>query len=383
LGALDNGEGQFLPEIAFDLDHPADLGHRELFLSVVPSLFQALASGKPLPSKDTSSGFTALGDAGVRGEWLSHVPTDPVHSFTSVIAIRPRSKGMLFTVLGLDGAAARILIAEDGHLVYRSARGVEKSLGIPVLDKAWHHLGVVHYGLKNETVIYIDGKPGEAVPETLRPVQFIVGGADSADMDCRDWMIFRASLNAGEMNHLRSGALLQSSLEVYAPLRGEELRPNQDVVNRAQSEAKVLASPVEAEREIRSLREEWKRDDDEEKTFVDPLEKKAITVAPGIIESYLGTYDGPPGLALTLERRGVRLFLHFNGGKEGTIELFPLSPERFFAKSVGPEIEVVFSVAKNREGFSESLVLWVGKQELPAKRKTAGLSAGAGGLGLN
>ncbi len=43
------------------------------------------------------------------------------------------------------------------------------------------------------------------------------------------------------------------------------------------------------------------------------------------------------------------------------IDLFPMSPERFFAKSVGPEIEVVFSSTKNRGGLSESLVLMVGK----------------------
>ena len=373
LGALDNGEGQFVPEIAFDLDHPADLGHRELFLSIVPSLFQALASGKPLPLKETGSGFTALGNTGSRVGLLSHVPMDPVHSFTSAIEFRPRSRGSLFTVFNLAGAAARMSFAEDGHLVYRSSRGIETRLKISLLDNAWHHLGVVHHGLKNETVLYIDGTPGVAIPETLRPVQFVVGGADSAEVDCRDWLIFRAPLNADEMNKLHSGALLQSSLEVYAPLRGEKLRPNMDAVNRAQSEAKVFASPVDAEREIAKLREEWKREDDEEKAFVDPLEKKAIIMAPGMIESCLGTYDGPPGLALTLERRGVRLVMQFNGGREGTIELFPMSPERFFAKSVGPEIEVVFGSDKNRDGRSESLVLKVGEQEIPAKRKQAGL----------
>lgn len=369
LGALDNGDGQFVPEVSFDLDHPADLGHRELFLSIVPGLFKALALGKPLPMKETISGSTALGRSGSRVGSLSHVPAYPVHSFTSVIDFSSRSKGMLVTVRGLAGAAAQMSITEDGHLAYRSTMGVEKRLGISLLDNAWHHLGIVHHGLKNETVIYIDGTPGEAIPETLRPIQFIIGGADSAEVDCRDWMIFRAPLNADEMNELHSGALLRSSLEVYAPLQGEKLRPNMEAVNRAQSAAKVFASPVDVEREIARLSDEWKREDDEEKTFVDPLEKRAATLAPGIIESYLGTYDSPLGLALTLERRGVRLLMNFNGGREGTIELLPLSPDRFFAKSVGPEIDVVFSSDKSRDGRSESLVLKVGEQEIPAKRK--------------
>lgn len=369
LGALDNGSGQFIPGIAFDLDHPADLGHRELFHSVVPSLFPALAAGKPLPVRDSGSGITTLGKTGSQVRMLSHVPADPVHSFTSVIEFRPRPEGVLTAVVGLDGAEATLSISAEGHLAYRSTGGIEKSLGTSLLDNAWHQLGIVHHGLKNETIVYLDGMPSAAIPETLRPVRFIVGGAGSAEAECRDWMIFRAPLNADEMTMLRSGTLLQSSLEVYAPLRGGKLRPNDEAVNRAQSLAKIVASPADAEKDVSRLKAAWRREEDEEKTFVDPQEKKAVAVTPEIIEACVGVYEGPPGLALTVERRGVRLLLHFNGGREGTIELLSLSPERYFARSVGPEIEVVFSSAKNRDGRPESLFLKVDKQEIPAKRK--------------
>jgi len=368
LGALDNGDGQFVPGIAFDLDHPADLGHRELFYSVVPSLFQALAAGKPLPVKDTSSGSAALGRAGSKVGLLSHVPADPVHSFTSVLEFLPRSKGVLTTVLGLNGALAVLSISAEGHLAYISTGGAAKTLRTSFLDQAWHHLGIVHHGLKNETVIYIDGMPGEAIQETLRPVQFTVGGAESAEAECRDWMIFRAPLNSDEMRRLSSGVLLKSSLEVYAPLREEILRPNHEAVNRAQSLAKVIASPTDAERDIARLRAEWKREEEEEKTFVDSQEKRAVPVALEILEACVGTYEGPPGLLLTVERRGTRLLLHLNGGREGTVELFPLSPERYFVKSVGPEIEVLFSSAKNEDGRPASLLLKIDSQEIPAKR---------------
>jgi len=369
LGALDNGDGQFVPGISFDLDHPADRGHRELFHSVVPSLFQALAAGHPLPAKETDPGFTALGKTGSKADVLSYIPADPLHSFTSVLEVFPRSKGVLATVLDRDGAEAVLSITAERRLVYRSARGVEKTLRTSFLDQAWHQLGVVHHGLKDETIVYIDGTPGEAVPDSLRPVQIMVGGKGSAKADYREWMIYRAPLNPDEMKKLRSGALFQSSLEVYAPLRRESLRPNREALNLAQSLAKVIASPAGAAKDIARLRAGWKREEEEERTFVDPREKKAVAVAPGIYEACAGTYDGPPGLVLTVEKRGNRLLLHLNGGREGTVELLPLSSERYFVKSAGPEIEVRFSAAKDKDGRPESLLLKVGGQEIPAKRK--------------
>ncbi len=369
LGALDNGNGQFVPGIAFDLDHPADLGHRELFHSVVPSLFQALAAGKPLPLKETGSGFTALGKTSSAGSLLSHIPADSFHSFTSVIEMRPLSQGMLMTVLGLEGTAAALSVSAAGSLVYRATSGIEKTLEASFLGHAWHHLGIVHHGLKNETIVYIDGAPCEAIPETLRPVRWTVGGSESAAAECRDWMIFRALLNADEMKKLRAGALLQSSLDVYAPLREGMPRPNQEAVNRAQSLAQVVATPEDAEQDMARLRVAWKRENDEEKTFVDPQEKKAVTVAPEILEACIGTYESPPGLILTVEKRGNRLLLHLNGGREGTVELFPLSPERFFVKSVGPEIEVLFNSVKSENDRPAGMTLKIDKQEIPAKRK--------------
>ena len=369
LGALDNGAGQFVPGIAFDLDHPADLGHRELYHSIVPSLFQALAAGKSLPVKETGPGFMALGNSGSKAGALSHIPMDPVHSFSNVIDFFPRSKGLLCVVQDLEGAKATLSITAAGYLVYHSTGGVEKTFQTSLLDQAWHQIGIVHHGLKNETIVYVDGIPGATVPEILHPVQFVIGGKESADTECREWMIYRAPLNADEMKGLDSGVLLQSSLEVYAPLRGEKLRPNIEAANKAQSLAEVIASPTDAEGDIARLKAEWKREEQEEKRFIDPQEKKAVSVAPEILEACVGTYEGPPGLVLTVEKRGTRLLLHLNGGREGTVELFSLSPERYFVRSVGPEIEVIFSSEKNEGGCPASLVLKIGNQEIPGKRK--------------
>ncbi|MCJ7612987.1 MAG: GDSL-type esterase/lipase family protein, partial [Candidatus Aminicenantes bacterium] len=75
LGALDRGDGLFVEGMTFDLDHPADAGHRELFYSIVPSLFEVLATGKPQPRKNVEVGGTTLGAHGRAGT-VSYIPDD-------------------------------------------------------------------------------------------------------------------------------------------------------------------------------------------------------------------------------------------------------------------------------------------------------------------
>ena len=58
-------------------------------------------------------------------------------------------------------------------------------------------------------------------------------------------MVFRASLNADEVSVLKGGKLLQASLEVYAPLRDEDPKKGDTLVNLAQSlsEVRYYAAP--------------------------------------------------------------------------------------------------------------------------------------------
>ena len=87
------------------------------------------------------------------------------------------------------------------------------------------------------------------IEERLQPDRFVLGGpgpewstAVPAPADYKDWMIHRAGLNEDEVRALHEGTLLQSSLELYAPLTAEPFE------NRAQglSEVTVAAGAVEA-----------------------------------------------------------------------------------------------------------------------------------------
>jgi hypothetical protein len=62
-----------------------------------------------------------------------------------------------------------------------------------------------------------------------------------------------------------------------------------------------------------------------------------------------------------------RLFLLVNGGDDGKTELFPLSAERFFVKSVGPQMEISFQAEKDSQ--PAALIFKMDGQEMKGTRK--------------
>jgi CubicO group peptidase (beta-lactamase class C family) len=94
-----------------------------------------------------------------------------------------------------------------------------------------------------------------------------------------------------------------------------------------------------------------------------PSEKKIVTVAPEILKDYVGAYQLAPTFILTVTLEDGKLYGQATG--QGKIEMLPLSDIRFKAKDVDAEIEF----KKNAEGKTESLVLYQGGREMPAKKQ--------------
>jgi len=389
LGALDRGDGCFIEGITFDLDHPDDTGHRELFHSIVPGLFEALAQEKPLAVKDGGDGAVRLG-ATDDPAFLSYVPDDPLRSFSLAFDVRPSRPGVVAAVRGFDGKVRELAVAHDGSLGYRDATRVIHPLKASLLDKAWHQIGVTHHFLKKEIRVFVDGASIGMIADTIVPVQFVLGGSGGgpggnrpAEGEYRDWMVYRSVLNPAEMAALSSGRLLQSSLEVYSSLKGETPAKDRPVANRAQSLGRVLFSPSKAEVDIERFKTAVLRENDDEKVYRDPAEKKPVTLAPEILDRLTGLYEIAPELTLTVEREGGRLFALMNGGDAGKTELFALSEDRFFIKSVGQNMEITFGAGK--DGRADRLTLKVDGREMAGKRKRSNensmtLIGGAGGI---
>ena len=375
LGALDRGDGLFVEGMTFDLDHPADTGHRELFHSIVPGLFEALAAGKPQPWRDAEAGGTPLGVPGRAGT-VSYIPDDVLHSFTSVFSVRPASSGVAAAVRSAGGGTSRILVSKAGGVEYRSSTGAAFTAQASLLDGGWHSIGLAHHFLKKESRLFVDGRLSAIIPENILPVELLLGGVEdqsfpSAKGDYREWLVYRSVLNAAEMATLQAGKLIHSSLEVYAPLQGEKLKRDRVLENRALSTARVIFSPSHADHDVSRLEADITRAENDEKVFVDPAEKRPVPLPPQVLEACTGDYEVATNLVLTVEQAGSRLFLLINGGDGGKTELFPLSEERFFVRSVGPEIEVLFL---SKEGGRPDRILFkMGGQEMTGKRRPAGL----------
>jgi len=254
MGALDDGTGRYV--IGFDSDdrHPNAAGHRELFYSIVPSLFEALEKGKARPSRPAGDvGFARV--ASVGNTPITFEPEDTMHSFAMGFAVRAQGDGSVASITGSTLAAAvetkragrgagfesmtltpdkefaSAIIVQNGKWSYKPGTG-----GIAVsqvnADAQWHQVLLSHYTARGETLFFVDGKLAGKVSERLQPKRFALGGRQG---DYKDLMIYRSALSADEAAAIASGTLLQASLEVYAPLADARFSADIAPENRAQS----------------------------------------------------------------------------------------------------------------------------------------------------
>ena len=269
LGAIDDGGGRWADGFVADPLHPNSAGHTEMAHAFVPTLFDALAAGKPTPVRSTDPGFIRV--SGGSPTPLSFSPEHPMRSFAMSFLVRANGDG---TVAGVSGQTlgsrvttsaygrqrqpidiynlspsgqTRVAVrVSGGRFTYTASSGETVRSSATATDGEWHHVVLSHYAARGETVLFVDGARAGAVSERLQPERLVLGGggraADEAPQqaDFKEWMIHRAGLNADEAAALYAGTLVQASLEVYASLRGSSATATE---NRAQS-----LSVVEIER---------------------------------------------------------------------------------------------------------------------------------------
>ena len=262
LGPIDDGYGRWARGFFPEPIHPNAAGHTEMFHAFVPTLFDALDAGKPIPMKSAANGFVR-----VRGNERSPMTlavADTMRSFSMTFSVRAEGDGTVASVGGetvghkvdwvsvpfrlgtheFEGSTltptgrrfnASISI-ENGRWVYASAGGNAVTSPVPGADGQWHYVTLTHYVARGETDFYVDGRLIGTIEERLQPDRFVLGGAGpdwstavSAPADYKDWMVHRAGLTTDEVKVLHDGTLLQSSLELYAPLADDSFE------NRAQS----------------------------------------------------------------------------------------------------------------------------------------------------
>jgi len=248
LGAVDDGQGRWARGLWSDPFHPNAAGHEEIAYSFVPSLFDALQNGKPTPKRSTVDGFARMRADSL--DAMSYDVDDTMHSFALTFRVRPANAGPIASINGqlLDGEFSAVrrsygkfewdtesikltpadtftssVSMSGGRISYYSSAGDSVATSIAESD-AWHDVTLTHYAGRGETLLYVDGDHVGSVEERLQPANFLLGS--SADTDYQDWMIHRAGLTSDEVRVLHSNKLLQASLEIYVPLRGENPAAN-------------------------------------------------------------------------------------------------------------------------------------------------------------
>ncbi len=251
LGAVDDGAGHWAPGYWDDALHPNDLGHAELFHALVPSLFDALRAGKPLPRWQATS---YVRFSGRQPQALRLVPEALVHPFTQVISFRTTATGRLLELQDSTSTGS-LRIDQRGTLTYTSAKTGHLTSLARVNDGEWHHVSLTHYFARGETILYLDSTRVGSLREQLRTRQLTVGGPGTPHgVQYRNWLFYRSGMNSDEIKALAADSLLKSSLELYAPLDGRRVAATDSLANFAQSLNRLIrvgtspASPPKAGR---------------------------------------------------------------------------------------------------------------------------------------
>lgn len=226
LGGVDDGTGKWAPGNWYNPGHPNDAGHLELAYTIVPSLFDALSNGKPSPKMVESSGIT-LG----KTDLIDFKPDNITHPFTTTITIKADGKGQIMQLLDSTAHAGSIVITDKGTVEYTSPQYQQITGTTKITDGQWHKITLTHYYARNETQLYCDNTLQGKVDERLSIKHLQLGGNLGKSISAKNWLFYRSGMNSSEVTALTNNVLLQSSMELYAPLDGKK-----DVlVNLAQS----------------------------------------------------------------------------------------------------------------------------------------------------
>jgi lysophospholipase L1-like esterase len=233
LGAVDDGAGRWAKGYVNDPWHPNTEGHREMFYAIVPTLFEAMEAGIPIPKKAAGNGLLRLGNKDGVWSYLDFTSRDTIHSFALSFFVHSNHDGTLAAIEG-DTIDAKIDMKE-GKFLYISSNGRSTGSEIDGTDGRWHHIVISHRYAHGETLFFVDGDFIGSVRERFAPRKFTLGAKNLKEADFKELLIYRSALNGLEVKTIGQGTLLQASLEVYAPLEEHIFNRNKPVKNLAQS----------------------------------------------------------------------------------------------------------------------------------------------------
>ena len=225
MGAVSDGTGKYVEGYSSAASTPNADGHDEIMRAIVPSLFDALASGKPQPVRNLANKIELAGNA-----VLTFEPEEGLHSFTIAVRYNTKTPGTILSFTEANApAAGTVVFEEDGTVVYTSPTGTKmsnKPSNNPI-NGADRILFVYHNYAAGKTTVYLDNKIIGTTDEKIEVTSFTIGDTESEESDVRnisEVAMWRAAFVDKErvMHVGYKNRLLKSSLEIYATPDADE-----------------------------------------------------------------------------------------------------------------------------------------------------------------
>lgn len=232
LGAIDDGSGHWAIGYMNDALHPNNAGHIEFTYAMVPSLFDALSAGKPVPYKVSGTYITS--EKSINSNQIEFTPDNIIHPFTLSFDVKTGDVGTIASFTQ-GTSSGTISINSSGAICYHSPTGTG-IVGRIMNDYMWHKITLTHFYARGETILYVDNEEAGRINEKLEAKVFYLNDENSPNsIKYRDLFFYRSGLNPNEIAALNNGDMLKSSLEIYAPLDGLSIIGSDPYVNLAQS----------------------------------------------------------------------------------------------------------------------------------------------------
>ncbi|WP_081778276.1 GDSL-type esterase/lipase family protein [Xylanibacter brevis] len=215
LGAIDDGKGHWATGYKDDDYHPTTAGHQEFLYAMTPSLFDAIASGKSQPVRNTTAAMQ-LG----QGDVVSFQGEGTVHPFTISLRVKGGKAGRLLTLKATRGSReGNLTVNDEGKVVYTSMYGDQMTADASINDDQWHTITLTHYYAQRRVLLYVDNKSVEATERINTQFAAIVGDSTSqVSRQFSELFFWRSAFCPEEVEQLTAGKMLKSSLELYVPM---------------------------------------------------------------------------------------------------------------------------------------------------------------------
>ena len=225
LGSIDKGNGQWADGYVSDTYHQNTAGHAEFMYAMVPSLFDAIKSGKGQPVRNRTKSMTIEA-----GKTIYFEPEETLHPFTVTV----RMKGTEGQVVSLTQASGQqhaiVRINADGTVTYTAPDGTAVTSTKAINDDNWHHVTLTSYYAQRRTILYVDKVKAGEVSQRLARIEEVSVGDENNSREVSELFFWRSGMTPEEVSAVCDGRMLKSSLEIYAPLGGKD-----DMENLAQS----------------------------------------------------------------------------------------------------------------------------------------------------